>query len=40
MEVWEKLRRTKMCLTQDHVAEKLAVTHQMISNWEDSRSYL
>ncbi|GAA2917353.1 helix-turn-helix domain-containing protein [Enterococcus pseudoavium] len=34
-----KMRRNELKLTQDYVAEKLGITRQTISNWENGRSY-
>lgn len=41
MEIGErlKLRRNELGLTQDQVAEKLGITRQTMSNWENGRSY-
>lgn len=41
MEVGERLkeRRNELTMTQDFVAEKLGITRQTISNWENGRSY-
>ncbi|MBP2097433.1 helix-turn-helix domain-containing protein [Enterococcus rivorum] len=41
MEVGQRLkeRRNELHLTQDFVAEKLGITRQTISNWENGRSY-
>lgn len=41
MNVGEKLKnaRVKQGLTQDELAEKLHITRQTISNWENSKSY-
>ena len=32
-------KRAELGLTQDQVAEKLSVTRQTISNWENRKSY-
>ncbi|WP_241698090.1 helix-turn-helix transcriptional regulator, partial [Enterococcus faecalis] len=34
-----KMRRNELGLTQSEVAEKLYVTRQTISNWENNKSY-
>lgn len=41
MKIGEKLRnaRTKEKMTQEYVAEKIAVSRQTISNWENEKSY-
>ena len=41
MEIGKKLKsaRTKADLTQEQVAEKILVSRQTISNWENERSY-
>ncbi|NSU46349.1 helix-turn-helix transcriptional regulator, partial [Enterococcus faecalis] len=33
------MRRNELGLTQSEVAEKLYVTRQTISNWENNKSY-
>lgn len=41
MDVGQRLkqRRNELQLKQDYVAEKLGITRQTMSNWENSRSY-
>lgn len=41
MEIGEKLKaaRTESGLTQEQVAERLLVSRQTVSNWENERSY-
>lgn len=41
MDVGQRLkeRRNELDLKQDYVAEKIGVTRQTISNWENGRSY-
>ncbi|MGX7200641.1 helix-turn-helix domain-containing protein [Enterococcus nangangensis] len=41
MDVGERLkeRRGQLHLTQEEVAEKMAISRQTISNWENGRSY-